>query len=206
MKTINTALLSVLAIASNLSVAASDKFSCERIKEKVVREACVKDRVSKDVAERPEKARIAEEKAQAEAARELEAQAIADRKRAADEFVSKSKQLLVRSLKDPDSAKYSNLVIAQSDGKKILCGTINAKNSYGGYVGAKAFYVQWDEGTSKAPEVYIDGDIMARASARIDELAAIAGDSSAGLGSQMQAATQGDRVLAQAKKTWHVPI
>lgn len=91
-------------------------------------------------------------------------------------------------------------MIAQSDGKKLLCGTINAKNSYGGYVGAKNFYVRWADGTPSAPEVYIDGDVMARAQVRIDELAAVARDRSSGLSAQIRAASEGDSVLAQARK------
>ena len=44
-----------------------------------------------------------------------------------------------KGLKDPDSAKFQNLRIADFDGGKVVCGEINAKNSYGGYVGYKRF-------------------------------------------------------------------
>lgn len=44
-----------------------------------------------------------------------------------------------RILKDPDSAKFQNLRIAEYDGGSVVCGEINAKNSYGGYVGYKQF-------------------------------------------------------------------
>jgi len=57
---------------------------------------------------------------------------------------SSEKQMLeaVRSkLKDPDSAKFTQLDMkATSDGTmEVLCGMLNAKNSYGGYIGARSF-------------------------------------------------------------------
>jgi hypothetical protein len=42
-------------------------------------------------------------------------------------------------LKDPDSAKISNVKIS-ADGKTV-CGLVNAKNSFGGYTGDSVFYV-----------------------------------------------------------------
>jgi hypothetical protein len=48
-------------------------------------------------------------------------------------------------LKDPNSAQFSNLRAYQKDAHMIaVCGDVNAKNSYGGYVGATPFisYVQ----------------------------------------------------------------
>jgi len=45
------------------------------------------------------------------------------------------------SLKDPDSAQFSGIVSARGpDGVIKVCGQVNAKNSFGGYVGAKYFY------------------------------------------------------------------
>lgn len=44
-----------------------------------------------------------------------------------------------KGLKDPDSAKFQKLRIADFEGGKVVCGEINAKNSYGGYVGYKPF-------------------------------------------------------------------
>ena len=51
-----------------------------------------------------------------------------------------------KTLKDPDSAKFQNIRMMDYDGGKVLCGEINAKNSYGGYVGYKRFVA----GTSAA--------------------------------------------------------
>lgn len=45
------------------------------------------------------------------------------------------------SLKDPDSAKFSGPVLGakRANGDIEACGTVNAKNSYGGYVGASPY-------------------------------------------------------------------
>lgn len=42
-------------------------------------------------------------------------------------------------LKDPDSAKFQNMRIVDFNGGKAVCGNMNGKNSYGGYVGFKSF-------------------------------------------------------------------
>jgi hypothetical protein len=46
---------------------------------------------------------------------------------------------LARSLKDPDSARFQNVRLAESSFGKVVCGEANAKNSYGGYTGFKRF-------------------------------------------------------------------
>lgn len=54
-----------------------------------------------------------------------------------------------KTLKDPDSAQFRNIVVRKSsDGKGIfgVCGEINAKNSYGGYVGFRPFYFSGNYG------------------------------------------------------------
>ncbi|MGY8590652.1 hypothetical protein QRO08_15945 [Paracidovorax citrulli] len=45
------------------------------------------------------------------------------------------------SLKDPDSAKFRNIKLAKTDtaGAWVMCGEVNAKNSYGGYAGFGRF-------------------------------------------------------------------
>jgi hypothetical protein len=189
------------ALVCNADAAFSkpEVFSCERIKEKSVRSACIKDREAKEQAENEEKSRAALAEKEREAAREKELKEAAEKARASDEFVNKSKQLLVQNLKDPDSAKFTNLVIAQTGNGKLLCGSMNAKNSYGGYVGAKRFYVLWDASAPDKPEVYTEGDETARASARMDELLAITRSRSASLSAKIDAAQEGDRVMARAR-------
>lgn len=46
---------------------------------------------------------------------------------------SKTKDIALASLKDPDSAKFQNI--------KGVCGEVNAKNGFGGYSGFKRFYL-----------------------------------------------------------------
>ena len=52
------------------------------------------------------------------------------------------------SLKDPDSAKFSGAILAAKrlNGDIDACGTVNAKNSYGGYVGAGPFFAKFRDG------------------------------------------------------------
>ncbi|CAM3351433.1 DUF4124 domain-containing protein [Paracidovorax anthurii] len=53
--------------------------------------------------------------------------------------------LAKQRLKDPDSAKFSNVRAYSFNGRGktyvMTCGELNAKNSYGGYVGSKPFWV-----------------------------------------------------------------
>jgi hypothetical protein len=53
-----------------------------------------------------------------------------------------------RDLKDPDSAKFGNQVLAAKriNGDITACGTVNAKNSYGGYVGESPFIATFRDG------------------------------------------------------------
>jgi len=49
--------------------------------------------------------------------------------------------LLTNPLKDPDSARYRRTFLSEwTAGRFALCGEVNAKNSYGGYVGYRRFY------------------------------------------------------------------
>ncbi|MGX9144960.1 hypothetical protein [Mesorhizobium sp. 128a] len=44
------------------------------------------------------------------------------------------------SLKDPDSARFGNMLAAQEDADSSwVCGTVNARNSFGGYTGGTPF-------------------------------------------------------------------
>lgn len=63
-------------------------------------------------------------------------------------FVADAKRVVSDSFKDPDSAKFRDLGIYQryNSEQRFLCGEVNAKNSYGAYVGYKSFY--YTEGDS----------------------------------------------------------
>jgi hypothetical protein len=57
---------------------------------------------------------------------------------AADEAAfTKAKASIIKKLKDPDSARFQDLRMAGID---WVCGSVNAKNQFGGYAGAKPFY------------------------------------------------------------------
>ena len=77
------------------------------------------------------------------------------------EMVDKSKQIIADRLKDPDSAKFTGMVFSTvGGGPWALCGSVNAKNSYGGYVGKKQFFVYWGGGKQKPVEVWMEGDSL----------------------------------------------
>ncbi len=62
----------------------------------------------------------------------------ADAKIRQDAFLAQAiaKQAVLGRLKDPDSAKFGQVVARESG---IVCGYVNSKNSFGGYTGDKAF-------------------------------------------------------------------
>ena len=62
------------------------------------------------------------------------------------EPISAAQEAVKKGLKDPDSAKFQNLRLTDYGNGKVVCGEVNAKNSYGGYVGHKRFVA----GTSSA--------------------------------------------------------
>ena len=55
-----------------------------------------------------------------------------------------AKRMIADTFKDPDSVKFRDLRISK-DGA-FVCGELNAKNSYGGYVGYTRFYSLWAVG------------------------------------------------------------
>lgn len=61
-------------------------------------------------------------------------------------LIERAKEHVSRDLKDPYSAKFEGLYIGTTYPKKqpVVCGTINAKNSYGAYIGRKMFFYKDD--------------------------------------------------------------
>lgn len=55
-------------------------------------------------------------------------------------LVSKAKTNLTEDLKDPGSAQFRGLYLAESGPLYVLCGEINAKNGFGAYVGFRQFF------------------------------------------------------------------
>jgi len=60
----------------------------------------------------------------------------------AAEAVKRGKEAVSRDFKDPLSVQWKNVYLNhRPDGQYVVCGSLNAKNSYGAYVGFRAFYV-----------------------------------------------------------------
>lgn len=55
------------------------------------------------------------------------------------EMISQARVLMRRRMKDPESAQFSDVMVVRASGKPIVCGDVNAKNSFGGYTGRKGF-------------------------------------------------------------------
>lgn len=75
--------------------------------------------------------------------------------------VTKAKELLVRSFKDPASVQWRNTFVSERH-SVALCGELNAKNSYGGYIGFQRFlsvpaqdlFLIYDEKSASVPGVF----------------------------------------------------
>ncbi|MGE4334467.1 MAG: hypothetical protein AB7E55_00645 [Pigmentiphaga sp.] len=60
--------------------------------------------------------------------------------------IEKAQGDIVSQLKDPASAQFRNVVVSKTGkGFYLVCGEVNARNAYGGYVGFKPFI--WREGS-----------------------------------------------------------
>lgn len=68
-----------------------------------------------------------------------------DEKKAAQKLIAQAskeaRKKIASGFKDPDSVKFKDLRITK-DGT-VVCGMVNAKNSYGGYTGFEMFYSMW---------------------------------------------------------------
>lgn len=74
--------------------------------------------------------------------------------------IEHAKRAVADSLKDPGSAQFKNVRLAPFGTGKVVCGEVNAKNSYGGYVGYTRFVASTDSSTlasrsldSRFPEI-----------------------------------------------------
>jgi hypothetical protein len=59
---------------------------------------------------------------------------------ASEGLIAEAKAHIGRNLKDPYSAVYEVYMGKAANGEPVVCGTVNAKNSYGAYGGRKRFY------------------------------------------------------------------
>ena len=55
------------------------------------------------------------------------------------QVMEKAKEATAGSLKDPGSAQFRNVRVTKYGDKRVVCGEVNGKNSYGGYVGFVPF-------------------------------------------------------------------
>lgn len=72
-----------------------------------------------------------------------------------------TKKSVTDQLKDPNSAIFTDMVRYKSAEKGFfsVCGYVNAKNSYGGYVGKKKFYaIGIDSAGMVASTAYLEDD------------------------------------------------
>lgn len=65
--------------------------------------------------------------------------ALAQSRPATEAEVERLREALDNRLKDPGSAQLRDVAILDSPGMQWACGQVNAKNSFGGYVGYTAF-------------------------------------------------------------------
>lgn len=68
-----------------------------------------------------------------------EAQRVLAEKTHADEQTTAFKGRIVRMMKDPESVQFRELKFNSE--RDVLCGEVNARNGFGGYVGYKRFFV-----------------------------------------------------------------
>lgn len=61
------------------------------------------------------------------------------------EVVEQSKNVIAEGLKDPESARFRNVALKLFEGRPIVCGEVNGKNSYGAYVGYRRFAANHQE-------------------------------------------------------------
>jgi hypothetical protein len=64
----------------------------------------------------------------------------ADKQRMDDHnYILDNQDRLKNRLKDPESAQFRNVFISSISGKRVVCGEVNARNSYGGLMGFERF-------------------------------------------------------------------
>lgn len=54
-------------------------------------------------------------------------------------WIRTNQRLLAKKLRDPDSAKFDRDYVSYKSGAPVVCGTVNAKNGFGGYSGAERY-------------------------------------------------------------------
>jgi hypothetical protein len=55
--------------------------------------------------------------------------------------IARAKDIVSNEMKDPSSSQFKDIVVYKYGPADVVCGTVNAKNVYGGYVGFRRFVV-----------------------------------------------------------------
>jgi hypothetical protein len=63
-------------------------------------------------------------------------------------LINRAEQSVKQQLNDPDSAEFSEIKIVGPSPIETVCGRVNAKNLFGGYVGYRRFYFYASTGAS----------------------------------------------------------
>lgn len=80
-----------------------------------------------------------------------------------DAAIEKAKSVVADSLRDPASAQFRNVRVVSFGQGSVICGEVNGKNAYGGYVGFVPFAAgitsaQIASYSSKHPEINAAGN------------------------------------------------
>jgi hypothetical protein len=65
--------------------------------------------------------------------------AVRGREREDRALIREAETKMAGRLKDPASAQFTDVLVVRMSGNPMVCGYINAKNSFGGYTGRRAF-------------------------------------------------------------------
>ncbi|MBI1627017.1 hypothetical protein [Comamonas suwonensis] len=55
------------------------------------------------------------------------------------EVIEGTKRRIAHDLRDPESARFREVALIVYEGRSVVCGEVNSKNGYGGYVGFQPF-------------------------------------------------------------------
>lgn len=69
-------------------------------------------------------------------------------------WIRANQRILATKLRDPDSAKFDKDYASYKSGAPVVCGTVNAKNGFGGYSGAERYI-----GMGDTIGVFLESDV-----------------------------------------------
>lgn len=69
-----------------------------------------------------------------------------------DGLIIDARMAVEDQLRDPSSAQFSGVIVSRVSGLPVVCGLVNARNGFGGYVGARPFIFTGDGALIASPE------------------------------------------------------